>query len=135
MKYAKLHDGQMLAFDPATPDEAIAAHVKKRIGSQSSGDMASAALAQLSQLAGHLSQSGQAGASAHQNGVAALNMAAQACQAMCNAMKAMQDQHAQDIEKLIASHKSDISRLVSAITAPKKIVRDKNGKPVGVETA
>lgn len=130
MKYAKLHTGEMLAFDPSTPDEAITAHVRKKLSSAGAGDMATGAIQQLAHIANAMSQTGEHGKSASE----ALAAAAQACRACCDAMENMARQHADDIARLEASNNRNIERLIAAVTARKEIVRDKQGKPVAVET-
>lgn len=148
MKHAILPTGQTLSFPDETPDEHMDAAVQQHMGVQPPPDplevlmqvaqQIERATAAMTMLAGTISQAVQQQTTVMQQlGMHVAGLGQAAAQTAQTAGVAVQahamaaDRQAQATDDLHKGFIDSHEKMVKAITAPRKIVTDKQGKPVG----
>lgn len=123
MKIAKLPTGELMAFPPELPDDDMDRAVQQRMNqSEMLTQLLQAVMQQMDMMAQQLVQSQQA----QQAGVQQLAQMLAEVATMASANAEAQTQSTQALTQ-------GFDRLERAYTAPRIIVTDKNGKPLGTK--
>jgi hypothetical protein len=123
MKIAKLPSGELMAFPPELPDDDMDHMVQQRMNQgQMLAELMQAVMQQMSMMSQQLAQSQQA----QQASVQQLAQMLSEVATMASASGEAQTQSAQVLAQ-------GFERLERAYTAPRIIVTDKNGKPLGTK--